>query len=436
MALRRTFMSGVLGCAVAVLTSGAFIAHAGQPPTTEAAQPPGPESASGQTRFQAAVDEADRLLAEAQSALAAARLWMDRHLSGESVDSLAAKARAQAEAALAEALEKAAAEHRQTLGVRVYERFELDGNSTWQWTPIAESQALGDRVVLLVHGLDEPGDIWNDLAPRLAEAGHVAVRFDYPNDQSAAASADLLFSALADLRARGVERVDIVAHSMGGLIARDVLTRETMYAGSGAGDDVKPTVARLITIGTPNHGSPWAALRGFSEVRDQFIRWINSDGSDCAALLGFLVDGEGEAGRDLMPGSAYLNELNARAGGGVPRDVAMTLIVGRASPMDGGDVRGLLAYPWVRRALGAKNGEDLALWVDSMAGQLGDGVVPESSAVLAGVSDIVYVNANHRSMIRRIAIVSKGAAQQKQDDDPPGIGIVLDRLRADARPAP
>jgi pimeloyl-ACP methyl ester carboxylesterase len=72
------------------------------------------------------------------------------------------------------------------------------------------------RVVLLVHGLDEPGSIWDELIPELHARGHAVARFDYPNDQPARASADLLLGELRQIRAQGITQIDIVAHSMGG----------------------------------------------------------------------------------------------------------------------------------------------------------------------------------------------------------------------------
>ena len=36
------------------------------------------------------------------------------------------------------------------------------------WTPIERTEIDDTRVVLLVHGLDEPGTVWDALAPELA----------------------------------------------------------------------------------------------------------------------------------------------------------------------------------------------------------------------------------------------------------------------------
>ena len=71
------------------------------------------------------------------------------------------------------------------------------------------------RIVLLLHGLDEPGQIFDDLAPALSDAGYHVARFDYPNDQSPARSAELLGEALVALRAWGTEHIDLLPHSLG-----------------------------------------------------------------------------------------------------------------------------------------------------------------------------------------------------------------------------
>lgn len=84
--------------------------------------------------------------------------------------------------------------------------------------------------------------------------------FEYPNDGPVADAAGLLARELQALRDSGLERVDVVAHSMGGLVARDALTRKAYYAGDGTGGRRYPALDRLILIGTPNHGSPLAVL--------------------------------------------------------------------------------------------------------------------------------------------------------------------------------
>ncbi len=259
--------------------------------------------------------------------------------------------------------------------------------------------------VLLVHGLDEPGGIWDALAPAIASTGRRVARFDYPNDQPIADSADLLRGALRDLRELGVERVEVVAHSMGGLVTRDALTRPTGPA---------PAVPLLITLGTPHAGSAWAAWQPLAEAREQVQRWAESDDRDPARLFAFTHDGVGEAGVDLRPGSRYLTELNARPAPAGTRIVCV-VAVAAAVPLDAG-IGGL----------------------SDAVSRLGDGVVPAASAALPGADEVLLVHANHRSMVRPIELgewvrrVLIGP-QAPPPPEPPALPLVLERL---AEPLP
>jgi pimeloyl-ACP methyl ester carboxylesterase len=111
------------------------------------------------------------------------------------------------------------------------------------------------RIILLVHGLDEPGSIWDELAPAIDDQGACVARFEYPHDQHIALSATLFQQSLLALRDMGVERVDLVCHSMGGLVARDALSRDPEDSDD---DGARDIVDRLILVGTPNAGSSWA----------------------------------------------------------------------------------------------------------------------------------------------------------------------------------
>lgn len=296
------------------------------------------------------------------------------------------------------------------------------------WTPAAELDEGPRRVVLLVHGLDEPGSVWDDVAPILRDAGHDVARFDYPNDQPIAESAAFLGESLRDLRSRGVTRVDLVCHSMGGLVARDVLTRPELYGGDAEGDTGLPRVARLITIGTPNGGSPWAKLRAIGEVREQIERFFTNDDTNWRDLLGYLSDGLGEAGDDLLPGSAYLTNLNARP---LPRGVKITIISGCMAPVKNEDLE-WLAHSWIlKKMIGEEDAQAVAQSITTLATDLGDGVVPMSSTTLPGVNDVVCVDGfNHRSLLKNFVIVDEvrdlvGAEKTV----PPAIPIILERLQ-------
>ena len=103
--------------------------------------------------------------------------------------------------------------------------------------------------VVLIHGLDDPGWMWRDTIQVLGERGVPVVRMDYPNDGPITDSATIFATELARMRELGAERVAIVAHSMGGLVTRDVLTRDDLYGGDGRGGGS----GRIDT----RSGSPW-----------------------------------------------------------------------------------------------------------------------------------------------------------------------------------
>lgn len=280
-------------------------------------------------------------------------------------------------------------------------------------SPVVPPVASPDqRLVLLIHGLDEPGTIWHDLTPALIDAGFAVATFEYPNDQPVAPSAALLHEELTRLRDRGVGRIDIVAHSMGGLVARDALTRAEFA------QSAQPAVDHFIMVGTPNHGSPWAPLQPVSELREALVRWAGALG-DPVATGTLTTDGAGEAAIDLTPDSAFLTDLNSRP---LPEGVEITIIAGQATPVDAG----ALAEA-TRTLLGEAQGERIRAATDDLVNSLGDGVVPLESARLEGVDDFVVVSANHRSMLKRLALERE--VMGADGFTPPAIPIILDRLR-------
>jgi pimeloyl-ACP methyl ester carboxylesterase len=259
---------------------------------------------------------------------------------------------------------------------------------------------VGSRAVVLLHGLDEIGTIWDDLAPVLNQEGHVVLKFCYPNDQAISDSAHLFREQLQWLRSKGVEDVAIVCHSMGGLIARDALTRPSAY------DGPLPDIQRLITVGTPNHGAPMARLRTLAEWREQLVRLAKGESDSMDSVF----DGSGEAAQDLLPDSEYLQELNARPLPSVP----ITIIAGRmdhqvASNDESDKEPSVLGKVW---------GDVVDKW-KSFTEDVGDGVVPLSSTKLEGVDDIQVVKGNHRGIVKNVFSSS---------EIPPAVIIVKDRL--------
>lgn len=155
-----------------------------------------------------------------------------------------------------------------------------------------DDHAQHDETVLLLHGFFQTRNIWEVMEDRLRHDGYGVLSFHlggllwryntHPIDRSARTVAD----KLAALRQRhGLGKVHILGHSKGGLIARRYVQA---YGGA-------EHVKSIITLGTPHHGTPTAALG--------------------VALMGFgLLP---SSARELLPGSRTIRAL-ARDDSAVP----------------------------------------------------------------------------------------------------------------------
>ena len=273
--------------------------------------------------------------------------------------------------------------------------------------------------LVLIHGLDEPGDIWDDLAPALTAAGYSVWEYRYPNDQGIDRSADWLAAQWPNLPA--TPPVVLIGHSMGGLVARDFVSRWRHPVGPAPGAQGAPgvavvpgiggpRVAGVILVGTPNAGSEWARLRVWLELRDHFA----SPAARPHDLAAGLRDGLGEAKIDLRPDSDFLRALNSRPW---PATVPVFIISGRLANLVGEQVTEL------KEAVIAAGAEDLASHLehwDATAGDaLGDGLVSLESARLPSIEPLV-VEASHRGLVRRPFTDSP---------EPPAIAPILTVLR-------
>ena len=242
----------------------------------------------------------------------------------------------------------------------------------------------GRHDVVLVHGLDDPGMVWMNLAPALQAAGYGVSILNYPNDQPIHDSARLFARELQADSEQPAGTINIVAHSMGGLVAREMLTNPSLACS--APDCQRPRVSRLIMVGTPNHGSYLARFRGLSELREQISRLIDGE----AGWLDGFFDGAGEAGLDLMPGSPFLSALNGRP---APAETEMHVIAGVIAKDEAEALAGLLE--------GTQTAPDDTVLIP-LAERIGDGLVSLPSARLQDVP-LTRVSGNHLSIIRNLS---------------------------------
>ncbi|MGD8881325.1 MAG: alpha/beta fold hydrolase [Desulfobacterales bacterium] len=296
------------------------------------------------------------------------------------------------------------AEYTKTLGL-----FFFEGDQK-----VPAGVALDRKSVVLVHGLDDPGQVWQNLAPALVKEKFNVWLMRYPNDQPIVESARLFFEALKALKQSGIDRICIVAHSMGGLVSREMLTRPEIGYNASAKNRPVPQVAALIMVGTPNHGSQLARLRMFTEMRDQLVRLTKGE----ANWLGAILDGAGEAKIDLLPGSRFLTELNDRPH---PEGIDMLIIAGLTSPWSETEIN-----RWVGN-LRKNVSDDQQKWVDdfghnmiALTHGLGDGLVTVESTRLQGIPHRT-VDGTHLSMIRNINSGSRRI--------PPAVPIIIDQLK-------
>lgn len=148
--------------------------------------------------------------------------------------------------------------------------------------------------VVLIHGTISSKTVWQNLVTALREDGFVVFAPDYGRHgtedilQSAADIAAYIDQVLA---ATGAAKVDIVAHSQGGLLARYLINRR----------DFDTKVHHLITLSAPHHGTT---------VNGQLTALLTGNETAAKVAEATVTRFMGVAGMQQVVGSALLNELS------------------------------------------------------------------------------------------------------------------------------
>lgn len=176
-------------------------------------------------------------------------------------------------------------------------------------TPVNTSPIGTGRPLILIHGMGSDDTVWDEFLKYYVKSpsGYKPYSFRYPStasevngDASSPRNINQLGAALRDAMQTFYDRptaspnfgfgdhpVVILAHSMGGLIARSMMQEHVFRDGQRGGEKV----LRLITLGTPHHGTPLADAAIdpanaslASEYTDAFpgflqdMQWDNYDG--------------------------------------------------------------------------------------------------------------------------------------------------------------
>lgn len=117
-----------------------------------------------------------------------------------------------------------------------------------EYFPAQNNKSTSPEVVIVLHGIAKTNRITYLLSKRIANAGFDVYNITYPSTKFTIQElADFLNNKINELSINKKKRVNIVGHSMGGLITRVYINK------------YKPkNIHRVVMIGTPNHGSELA----------------------------------------------------------------------------------------------------------------------------------------------------------------------------------
>ncbi len=257
------------------------------------------------------------------------------------------------------------------------------------------TRADGHRVVVLIHGYNSTSRSLADLHAGLNRRGWPCAVFDYPNDGPIDESGRLLSEELRHFAGDHPDlSVTIVAHSMGGLVARQAIENPDLDPGN---------VRQLIMVGTPNHGSQMAHFAGGLECCEHLVPRHDQGPENLLRLS--IADGLNEARSDLKPGSRFLRDLNTRERNS---KVRYSLMLGTQAPLTPGQLqefRSAIAaaaeHNRIAQLLAPRVAEPLADMEELLDGA-GDGAVSVKRGRLEGVDDTVLLPFSHLALTRKL----------------------------------
>ena len=107
---------------------------------------------------------------------------------------------------------------------------------------------MSGKAAIEIHGIIKSSKTYYAMRPALEKAGYTVIPFDYPSTRiDIPQAAGYLNRVIQSLE--GIDRIDFVVHSMGGLVVRSWFR-----------DHDDPRIKRMVMLGTPNRGAELADM--------------------------------------------------------------------------------------------------------------------------------------------------------------------------------
>lgn len=119
-----------------------------------------------------------------------------------------------------------------------------------------------NEYVILLHGMGRTSRAMAEIETRLSAAGYQVTNLDYPSTDITIEEAanDYLGKAVAAILQKGENKIHLVTHSLGGIVVREYLQKNSLPEGS-----------RIVMLAPPNHGSELADFLKDNPLYEAFM---------------------------------------------------------------------------------------------------------------------------------------------------------------------
>lgn len=147
--------------------------------------------------------------------------------------------------------------------------------------PVPAVVADAKECVVLLHGLARSADSMTKLEEALRGAGYAVANIDYSSRANPieVLAPEAVGRGLDECRKHSPERIDFVTHSLGGILVRYQLARDTA-----------PELGRVVMLGPPNQGSEvvdtFGKVWGFDSLNGPAGKQLGTDAASVPLSLG------------------------------------------------------------------------------------------------------------------------------------------------------